>query len=290
MLTSEKLKRAVNCIRLGAGMGNDWTPEVGLMVGSGLGSYAQYVLADAHSMLYSAIPKFPRPLVEGFNIGKMWWGLIGDRKAVIMQGRIHGYEGYTANDIVFPVRTMIALGAKKIILTNAVGAINVNFSKGDLVVVKDHTGFFDRFNPLIGPNEDTLGTRFPDMNNAYDKELRQHALECFGQLNLRQHTGFYASISGPQYETPGEIQVLRTFGVDMVGMSMVAETIAAAHMGAKVLAISCVTNMAAGISGCSDGWPNEKPKSSHEKVMAASKQSEEKFSNLLSLIINTLPK
>lgn len=270
-------------------LSHGFVPEIGLVLGSGLGHFAESALTGSFSLPYEEISHFPKPTVEG-HAGKMWWGKIGERNVVIMQGRVHGYEGYRPDEIVFPVRLMIALGAKKIILTNAVGAIKRDFTEGDLVVVKDHISFFYPSNPLIGPNDDMLGPRFPSMNNAYDKALRLHALDCLKQLGHRPLTGIYMALTGPQYETPAEIQALKLLDVDIVGMSVVPETIAAVHMDARVLAVSCITNMATGICDNSKSFPYEAPDLSHTGVMEVSKKNEEKFSKFMTLAISTLPK
>ena len=269
-------------------LSHGFVPEIGLVLGSGLGHYAEQALTDSHSLPYSEISHFPKTTVRGHE-GMMWWGKIGERNVVVMQGRVHGYEGYTPDEIVFPVRLMIALGAKKIVLTNAVSAIKRDFTQGDLVVVKDHISFLYRLNPLIGPNDDTLGPRFPGMNNAYDRELRAHALDCLKRLGHRPLTGIYTALSGPQYETPAESHALKGLGVDMVGMSVVPETIAAVHMSARVLAVSCVTHMASGICDNTKPFSYKTPDPSHDKVMEVSKKNEKKFSDLMTLVISTLP-
>ena len=270
-------------------LSHGFVPEIGLVLGSGLSHYAEQALTDSHSLPYSEISHFPKPTVKGHEGGRMWWGKIGERNVVVMQGRVHGYEGYTPEEIVFPVRLMIVLGAKKIILTNAVSAIKRDFTPGDLVVVKDHNGLFCQSNPLIGPNDETLGPRFPSMNNAYDQELRAHALSCLERLGHRPLTGTYLALSGPQYETPVESQFLNGLGVDMVGMSVVPETIAAVHMSARVLAVSCVTHMASGICDNTKPFSYKTPDPSHDKVMEVSKKNEKKFSDLMTLVISTLP-
>lgn len=284
----EKLVKQVHFFMLGHG-GFVREAEIGIVLGSGLGNYAESALTDSFSIPYDAFYHFPKPTIDG-HAGNMWFGKIGERNAVIMQGRVHGYEGYRPDEIVFPVRLMIALGAKKIVLTNAVGAIKRDLAKGDLVVIKDHIGFFYPFNPLFGSNDNTLGPRFPGMNNAYDKSLRAHALDCLKQLGHRPLTGIYAAVAGPQYETPAEIQILKGLGVDMVGMSVVPETIAAVHMGAQVLAVSCVTNMAAGICDNSRAFQHEAPELSHAEVIEESAKNEEKFAKFMTLAISTLPK
>jgi purine-nucleoside phosphorylase len=173
-------------------------------------------------------------------------GTAGGVPVAAMQGRVHLYEGYTPQEVTFPIRVFGRMGIRAVILTNAAGGINLSYSQGALVVIRDHVNL-QGVNPLVGPNDDRFGVRFPDMTHAYAKDYRQIAREEAGKLKIPQHEGVYAGLLGPSYETPAEIEHLRRIGADLVGMSTVAEVIAARHMGIKVLAISCVTNMAAGI-------------------------------------------
>lgn len=219
-------------------------PKIGLVLGSGLGSFADN-LADATRIPYSAIPFFPRSTAIG-HAGQMVIGKADAIPVAAMQGRVHMYEGYSPQDVVFPMRVLARMGVQAVILTNAAGGINTAYGQGALVVISDHINLTGQ-NPLVGKNDDRFGLRFPDMTQAYWKPYREIALEEAKRLGIPPHEGVYAGLLGPNFETPAEIRYLRTIGADLVGMSTVLETIAARHMGVKVLAFSCVTNMAAGI-------------------------------------------
>ncbi len=219
-------------------------PKIGLVLGSGLGSFADD-LSDAVRLPYTTIPHFPRSTAIG-HAGQMVIGSIEKSPVIAMQGRVHLYEGYSAQQVAFPVRVFGRLGIRAIVFTNAAGGINLNYKQGALVLIKDHINL-QGANPLIGPNEDRFGERFPDMTHAYSKRFREIALQNAQKLGQELPEGVYAALAGPSYETPAEIRYLRTIGADLVGMSTVPEVIAARHMGINVLAISCVTNMAAGI-------------------------------------------
>ena len=219
-------------------------PQIALVLGSGLGSFADS-LTDATRVPYSDIPAFPRSTAIG-HAGQMILGNAGSVPVAAMQGRAHLYEGYSPQEVTFSIRVFGRMGIRALILTNAAGGINLSYSQGALVVLRDHINL-QGSNPLVGPNDDRFGLRFPDMTHAYDRGYRQIALEEAGKLGIPQHEGVYAALLGPSYETPAEIEYLRRAGADLVGMSTVAEAIAARHMGIRVLAISCVTNMAAGI-------------------------------------------
>jgi purine-nucleoside phosphorylase len=219
-------------------------PKIGLVLGSGLGGFADE-LSDATQIPYTNIPFFPRSTAVG-HAGKMVIGNVAGIPVAVMQGRTHLYEGYTADEVAFPMRVFDCLNIRAVILTNAAGGINLEYKQGALVVLTDHINL-QGDNPLIGPNDDRFGTRFPDMTEAYCKVYRGIALAAAKKVGKTLHEGIYAAVLGPSYETPAEIRYLRTIGADLVGMSTVLEVIAARHMGIKVLAISCVTNMAAGI-------------------------------------------
>jgi purine-nucleoside phosphorylase len=219
-------------------------PVIGLVLGSGLGGLVDD-LAGATQIPYAKIPAFPRSTVEG-HAGTLAIGKLNNVPLAAMKGRVHLYEGYTVKDVVFPMRVFFQMGIRAVILTNAAGAINGGLPQGALVVIRDHINL-QRTNPLIGPNDPRFGPRFPDMTQPYNKAYREVAAEEAGRLNIPIHDGIYASLPGPSYETPAEIQYLKAIGADLVGMSTVPEVIAARHMGIRVLAISCVTNMAAGI-------------------------------------------
>src|SRR6266851_1757146 len=219
-------------------------PRIGLVLGSGLGGFADS-LSETTRIPYAEIPAFPRSTAIG-HAGQMVIGKAGSVSVAAMQGRVHLYEGYSAQEVAFPMRVFGRMGIRAVILTNAAGGINLNYSQGALVLISDHINLQGQ-NPLTGPNDERLGPRFPDMTQAYAKSYREFAQEEGQKLGMTLHEGVYAALLGPSYETPAEIRYLRTIGADLVGMSTVAEAIAARHMGIKVLAISCVTNMAAGI-------------------------------------------
>ena len=219
-------------------------PKIGLILGSGLGAFADS-LTDATRVPYADIPTFPRSTAIG-HAGQMVLGNAGNIAVAAMQGRAHLYEGYSAPEVTFPIRVFGRMGIRAVILTNAAGGINLGYSQGALVLIRDHINL-QGSNPLVGPNDDRFGVRFPDMSQAYARDYRQIAREEAGKLRIPLHEGVYAGLLGPSYETPAEIEYLRRIGADLVGMSTVAEVIAARHMDIKVLAISCVTNMAAGI-------------------------------------------
>ena len=219
-------------------------PKIGLVLGSGLGALADG-LTEAARIPYSQIPSFPRSTAIG-HAGQMVIGKAGNVPVAAMQGRVHLYEGYSAKEVAFPMRVFGRMGIRALVLTNAAGGINLEYKRGALVVISDHINL-QGHNPLVGENDDRFGPRYPDMTQAYWKPYREVALDEARKLGLAVHQGVYAGLMGPSFETPAEIRYLRTIGADLVGMSTVSEVIAARHMGLKVLAISCVTNMAAGI-------------------------------------------
>jgi purine-nucleoside phosphorylase len=219
-------------------------PEVALVLGSGLGAFADQI-QNAARISYADIPHFPRTSAVG-HAGKLVIGKVGDVTVAAMQGRVHYYEGLPLRDVVFPMRVFGRLGVKAAIITNAAGGINTSYQQGALVALSDHINL-QGSNPLIGPNDERFGPRFPDMTRVYWKPYRQAALEEAKKLGIAVAEGVYLAVTGPSYETPAEIRAFRSLGADVVGMSTVSEVIAAAHMRIKVLAISCVTNMAAGI-------------------------------------------
>ena len=214
------------------------------MLGSGLGAFANEI-AGAARIDYKNIPHFPRSTAIG-HAGRMVIGKVADVPVAIMQGRVHFYEGYSAREVIFPMRVMARMGIRAVVITNAAGGINRNFKQGCLVVLRDHINL-QGTNPLIGPNDEHFGERFPDMTQVYWKPYQAAALQDGKRLGIEIAEGVYAALTGPSYETPAEIRYLRTIGADLVGMSTVPEVIAAAHLGIRVLGISCVTNMAAGI-------------------------------------------
>ncbi len=219
-------------------------PRVGLVLGSGLGAFANE-LAGAVRIEYAKIPHFPPSTAIG-HAGRLVIGKVGVVPVAAMQGRVHFYEGYTMPEVIFPMRVMARMGIRAVILTNAAGGINTGFKQGCLVALRDHINL-QGTNPLIGANEDRFGVRFPDMTQVYWTPYRVAALKEGRRLGIEMFEGTYAALTGPSYETPAEIRYLRAIGADLVGMSTVPEVIAAAHLGIRVLGISCVTNMAAGI-------------------------------------------
>jgi purine-nucleoside phosphorylase len=248
-------------------------PKIALVLGSGLGSFADQLAGAAH-IPYHDIPRFPRPTAEG-HAGQLVIGNLGHTPIMCMQGRVHYYEGYSMRDITFPVRVFGRLGIKALILTNAAGGVNETYTQGCLVVLKDHINL-QGSSPLIGANEDRFGPRFLDMTQAYFRPYRQIAMEAGKKLGIEMFEGVYAALFGPAYETPAEIRMLRTLGADVVGMSTVAEVLAARHMNMRVLAISCVTNMAAGIL--------DQPLS-HAEVLETGERVKGKFIQLLETIM-----
>jgi purine-nucleoside phosphorylase len=248
-------------------------PTIGLVLGSGLGGFADE-LSEATRIPYANIPSFPRSTAIG-HAGQLVIAKAGDVAVAAMQGRVHLYEGYSPQEVAFPTRVFGRMGIRALILTNAAGGINLEYKQGALVVITDHINLQGR-NPLIGPNDNRFGPRFPDMTQAYWKPYREIALRAARRLGKAVYQGVYAGLAGPSYETPAEIRYLRTIGADLVGMSTIPEVIAARHMGLKVLAISCVTNMAAGISD---------EVLSHEDVLATGERVKGDFVALLRAVL-----
>ena len=221
-------------------------PRIALVLGSGLGAFADE-FANAIRIPYKRIPHYPESTAIG-HAGQLVIGKVGNVAVAGMQGRVHLYEGYSAKQVTFPIRVFSRMGIQAVIVTNAAGGINLNYSEGALVALRDHINL-QAANPLIGPNDDRFGPRFPDMTRAYDPEFRGFVAEEGRKLKLNLHEGVYLALAGPNYETPAEIHAFRTLGADLVGMSTVLEVIAARHSNIRVMGISCVTNMAAGITG-----------------------------------------
>jgi purine-nucleoside phosphorylase len=248
-------------------------PRIALVLGSGLGAFADD-LTDAVRIPYADIPSFPRSTAVG-HAGQLVIGKSAGVAVAAMQGRSHLYEGYTAREVAFPMRVFGRMGVKAAILTNAAGGINLKYGQGALVALRDHINLQGQ-NPLAGPNDDRFGPRFPDMSEAYSKKYREMAINEAKKLNLTLYDGVYVALLGPSYETPAEIRYLSTIGADLVGMSTVAEVIAARHMGITVLAISCVTNMAAGIL--------DQP-INHEEVLETGRRVQKQFEALLRAVL-----
>ncbi len=264
-LVMDKLNKCLKTVR----EKTDFKPLVAIVLGSGLGDYANNIKVET-IIDYHDIDGFPVSTVVG-HAGQFIFGYVDDVPVVCMKGRVHYYEGYDISDVVLPIRLMGLMGAKILFLTNASGGINTNFGAGDFMMLKDHISCFAP-NPLIGPNIDELGTRFPDMSHIYDEDLQNIIKETASENGIDLKEGVYAQLTGPSFESPAEIRMLKTLGADAVGMSTVVEAIAANHMGLKICAISCVCNLAAGIS------PNPL---THEEVQAAANEAAPKFKELL---------
>ncbi|KOO44027.1 purine-nucleoside phosphorylase [Priestia koreensis] len=252
------------------------TPTVGLILGSGLGVLADEI-KEAVQIPYEEIPEFPVSTVEG-HAGQLVLGTINGVTVVAMQGRFHYYEGYSLEKVTFPVRVMKALGVETVIVTNAAGGVNESFNPGDLMIISDHINNLGD-NPLIGKNDGELGVRFPDMSEAYSKNLRELAKKTAAKLEIAVQEGVYVANSGPCYETPAEIRFLRAVGADAVGMSTVPEVIVARHSSMNVLGISCISNMAAGIL--------DQPLN-HEEVMETTEKVKTQFLSLVKAIIKEI--
>ncbi len=252
------------------------SPGIGLILGSGLGVLAEQIQQPI-ILPYADIPEFPVSTVEG-HAGQLVFGELCGKKVVAMQGRFHYYEGYSMEQVTFPVRVMKLLGVETIIVTNAAGSVNENFAPGDLMLITDHINFMGT-NPLIGANDERFGPRFPDMSEAYNKELRSLAIQIAITQGLDLKEGVYVGNTGPTYETPAEIRMARVMGGDAVGMSTVPEVIVARHCGMKVLGISCLTNMAAGIL--------DQPLS-HDEVIETTEKVKEKFLRFVKEIVKDL--
>lgn len=248
-------------------------PEIAIVLGSGLGTLTD-ALETKNELQYKEIPNFPQTTVEGHE-GKLVWGKLSGKNVLMMKGRFHHYEGYEAWQLVFHIRVFKLLGIDDLLVTNAAGGINKAFKPGDLMLIKDHISFFAP-SPLRGINEEQFGVRFPDMSEAYSKELVETAKKAAVMCSIDLKEGIYAFAQGPMYETPAEIRAFSMLGADAVGMSTVPEVITARHAGLKVMGISCITNMAAGVL--------DKPLN-HNEVMETAKMAEAKFQTLVKSII-----
>ncbi len=251
-------------------------PEVALILGSGLGDYAD-TLEDAVKIPYSQIPNFPQPTVPG-HTGAFVFGKKGGKNVVVAQGRVHYYEGLSMQTITLPVRVLAALGVKTLVLTNAAGGVNLSFEPGTLMLISDHINFSGA-NPLIGENLDRFGPRFPDVSDLYTATLRKKIKARAVGENIPLAEGVYLMCSGPNYETPAEIRAFRTLGADAVGMSTVPEALVAGHSGMQVVGVSCITNMAAGV------LPQ---KLSHAEVVETAARVHHRFQKLVDIILHTL--
>ncbi len=254
----------------------DFTPEFGIVLGSGLGGLV-HDIDTIHSLDYKDIPGFPVSTVKGHS-GKLIFGLLEGKKVVAMQGRFHYYEGYSMQEITFPLRVFFSLGIKRLLLSNAAGGMNPEFKIGDLVFIRDHINLFPT-NPLIGKNNDEWGPRFPDMSEPYCPEMIAKACAIAHKQGVRHHTGVYAGLTGPCFETPAEYRWLRTIGSDVVGMSTVPEVIVARHAGIPCFAVSVVTDL---------GGFEPIQKVSHEEVLAVANASEKKLTAIIRELVTLL--
>ena len=266
------MERTVEFIK---GKIGDFKPEIAIVLGSGLGE-----LADEYCEIkipYKDIPEFPVSNVKGHS-GNLVFAKINGKNVMMMQGRFHFYEGHSMQTVTYPVKVMKKLGVETIIITNAAGGVNPYFKPSSLMIIKDHINFMGT-NPLIGPNDDSLGERFPDMSEVYTKDLRELAHECSKKLNIPTEEGVYIALTGPTYETPAEVNMVRAFGADAVGMSTVPEAIVASYLKMKVLGISCICNSAAGIGTVG---------LSHKEVLEAANNAKANFKNLVLEIIKEM--
>ncbi len=267
-----KLQESVNFIRTKSSA----KPKIGVILGSGLGAFVQDVEVEA-TIPYKDIPHFSPPTVEGHS-GNLIFGKVDGQSIVVLQGRNHFYEGHSMDSVVFPTRTLAMLGVETLILTNSAGGFGEDMQAGDFMIIEDHINLMGT-NPLMGPNIKELGPRFPDMTEAYDKRLIQVMEQVLQKQGTRYHKGIYCGVSGPTYETPAEVRYLKLIGGKAVGMSTVPETIAANHLGLRVSALSCITNLAAGIST---------QKLSHNEVTETAKRVELQFTSFLKEFITNI--
>ncbi|KUO58881.1 MAG: purine-nucleoside phosphorylase [Gracilibacter sp. BRH_c7a] len=276
MVSEQELSKKIEEAKTYLSSKIDEIPEFGIILGSGLGKLAD-MAEDSLVIKYEDIPHFPLSTVAGHS-GKLIIGKISSKNVMMLQGRFHYYEGYEMNEVTFPVRVMQVLGIKNLVVTNAAGGVNKEYNAGDLVLIEDHINLMGT-NPLRGSNLSDLGPRFPDLSEAYNQEWRDIALNLMPKMNLTPKQGIYAAVSGPSYETPAEIRYLRAIGADLVGMSTAPEVIVANHGGMKVLGISCVTNMAAGV------LPE---KLSHHEVIATTQKIEQQFVTFVKSLVSVL--
>ena len=261
----EKLMKCYKCVR----EKTDFVPDVAIVLGSGLGEYAKQIDV-VFELPYSEIEEFPVSTVPG-HAGKFICGYVEGVPVVCMKGRVHYYEGYPITDVVLPARLMKLIGAKILFLTNAAGGVNTSFHAGDLMLIRDHIACFAP-NPLIGPNIDELGVRFPDMSRVYDRELQEITRDTAKEQHVYLQEGVYAQLTGPSFESPADIRMMRVLGADAVGMSTVVEAIAANHMGMRICGVSCISNLAAGMT--------ENPLT-HEEVQEAADMAAPNFTSLV---------
>ena len=273
MTLSERIEQAVGFVRTRSTL----RPSIAIVLGSGLGALAGEVTSGA-AIPYAEIPQFPRSTVEG-HAGRLILGRLEEKPVVVMQGRVHFYEGYPIQDVVFPLRVMKALGAGVLLVSNAAGGINRLWRRGDLMIIADHIHFMGS-NPLMGPNDPAVGPRFPDMSQAYDPEFIEVAERAAQAEGIPVRKGVYVGVHGPSYETPAELRMLGRWGADAVGMSTTTEVIAARHMGMRVLGLTAITDMATG---------EQVLPVTHDEVIATAKEVEPKFIRLVRRIVHELP-
>lgn len=267
----EKIKQTAEFIK----SKTSFTPKYGIVLGSGLGGLVTKIKSE-YEISYSDIPNFPVSTVHG-HAGKLMFGHLGNTPVLVMQGRFHFYEGWTMEQVVFPIRVMKYLGIDNLILSNAAGGMNKNFQVGDLMIIEDHINLMPS-NPLIGKNDDNLGPRFPDMSVPYNKEMIARAKVIADEMGHRCHIGVYAAVSGPCFETPAEYKYLRIIGADVVGMSTVPEVIAAKHCGMNCFAMSIVTDL---------GGFDDVQSVSHEEVLKVANEAEVKMSAIVAQLLNS---
>lgn len=270
----ERLQDAVNALKSKTKL----KPRIGVVLGSGLGAFANQIQVEA-VVPFKDIPHFPPPTVDGHQ-GNLVFGMIDQVPLVALQGRLHYYEGHSMDTVVFPTRVMALLGIETIVLTNSAGGLGDGMVGGDFMIIEDHINLVGN-NPLMGPNMKELGPRFPDMTEAYDRRMIESLEQIFKKHKIRYHKGIYGGVSGPTYETPAEVRFLKMIGCSAVGMSTVPETIAANHLGLRVAALSCITNLAAGLS---------QHKLTHEEVTETAKRVEKDFSLVLMEFIQSFAK
>lgn len=268
----KKLQESVSYIRTKTSA----KPKVGVILGSGLGAFVKDIEVEC-TIPYKEIPHFSPPTVEGHS-GNLIFGRTGNQSLAILQGRNHYYEGHTMESVVFPTRALAMLGIESLVLTNSAGGFGENMQPGDFMIIEDHINLMGT-NPLMGPNIKELGPRFPDMSEAYDKRLISLMEQILLKQGTRFHKGVYCGVSGPTYETPSEVRYLKLIGGKAVGMSTVPESIAANHLGLRVAALSCITNLAAGMSA---------QKLSHDEVTETAKRVELQFSSFLREFIDQI--
>lgn len=268
----EKIQEAVDYIR----SKTHFKPKIGLILGSGLGAFVSEIEEEI-SFPFAELPYFEATRVEG-HIGNLIFGRLGGVEVAALRGRVHYYEGFSMEQVVFPTRTMAMLGIESLIITNSSGGLGSNMKPGDFMIVEDHINLMGN-NPLMGPNISELGPRFPDMTQAYDLELREKLEKVLIEQKINYHKGIYCAVSGPTYETPAEVKFLTLIGGKVVGMSTVPEVIAANHLGLRVVALSCITNLASGMS---------KKRLSHNEVIQTAKTVEQDFSRILKNYISKI--